>query len=141
VRRYLVVAHRTLGGAALLQEVRRRIDREPSAFHIVVPIQHPSDHVWTEGEVQAEARARLESGSQAIRELGAVEVTGEAGDINPLQAVHMVFDRDTNFDELIISTLPSGPSKWLKLDAPSRLRKELSIPVTHVVGEREPADA
>ncbi|HVX17706.1 MAG TPA: hypothetical protein VHA73_06715 [Acidimicrobiales bacterium] len=139
MRRYLVVAHRTIGSSALLDEVRQRIAQGPSSFHLVVPITHPADHVWTEGEVQAEAQARLDAAIAAFTELGAAEVSGEIGDINPVHAVHVVFDRDTAFDGVIMSTLPAGPSRWLKLDAPSRLRKELTIPFTHVVGDREPA--
>jgi hypothetical protein len=141
MHRYLVVAHRTLGGAALIEEVRQRIAREPSAFHLVVPVTHPPDHVWTEGQVQAEAREKLAAAIDVFKALGAADVTGEVGDVNPLHAVHVLLDRDSNFDEVIVSTLPPGPSKWLKLDVPSRLRKEMRIPVTHVVGDRETATA
>ncbi len=132
MRRYLVVAHRTLGGSALLDEIRRLIAEQPSAFHIVVPVTHPP-HMWTEGEVQAEARTNLETAMTAFREAGAADVTGEVGDTNPVHAVHVVLDRDSGFDGVIVSTLPAGVSRWLRLDVPSRLRRELDIPVTHVV--------
>ena len=37
------------------------------------------------------------------------------------------------FEEIIISTLPLGISRWVHLDVPARVRKETDIPVTHVV--------
>ncbi len=39
-----------------------------------------------------------------------------------------------SFDEIIISTLPLGISRWLKLDLISKARA-LGLPVTHVAGE------
>jgi hypothetical protein len=37
------------------------------------------------------------------------------------------------FDEIIVSTLPTGSSRWLGLDLPHRLEKLTSVPVRHVV--------
>ena len=37
------------------------------------------------------------------------------------------------FDEVIVSTLPTGSSRWLGLDLPHRLEKLTSVPVRHVV--------
>jgi hypothetical protein len=62
-------------------------------------------------------------------------VTGEIGDANPVHAVGDVLLRDT-FDEIIISTLPQGPSAWLRQDAPSRIRRLYGVPVTHVARNR-----
>jgi hypothetical protein len=39
------------------------------------------------------------------------------------------------FDEIIVSTLPLGPSRWVKQDLPHRVRREFGLPVSHVVGE------
>jgi hypothetical protein len=138
MRRYLIVAHKTLGGTALLDAVRERLGAGPSAFYIVVPITHPPDHIWTEGEVQARATTHLEAAIERLQGLGVDHVSGEVGDTNPVHAVHQVLDQDSEFDEIIVSTLPPGVSRWLKLDVPSRLRKEGTIPVVHVIGDAAP---
>jgi hypothetical protein len=38
----------------------------------------------------------------------------------------------------VVSTLPSGSSRWLGLDLPRRLGKLTSVPVHHVVSEPRP---
>jgi len=60
------------------------------------------------------------------------------GDANPILAVEDLM-RDQEFDEIIVSTLPPRISKWLKIDLPRRVEAAFGLPVTHVVGEAEPA--
>jgi hypothetical protein len=134
---YLVVAHKTLVGSALLDEVSRRLEAGPNHFHLIVPVDHPSDHAWSKGECEAEAAKRLDEGLAAFAELGA-EATGEIGDQNPVAAIAAVV-RVRDVDEIILSTLPPGPSRWLKLDVISRARDRFDVPITHVVASREPA--
>ncbi|MGH9185588.1 MAG: hypothetical protein ACRD0U_07220 [Acidimicrobiales bacterium] len=136
MRRYLVVAHRTLGGSQLLDEIRRRVEAGSCQFHLVVPVYHPRDHRWTDHEVEAEAQRVLDTGTQRLRDLGAEEVTGEIGDANPIYAIETAL-RDHQCDEIIVSTLPAGPSRWLKLDVPTRIAKEFKLPLTHVVAQPE----
>ncbi len=138
MRRYLVVANQTLGGEHLVQKVRECVSTGQSLFHVIVPATPSTEHmVWTEGEAQSIARQRLERAVDRFRELGA-EADGEVGDANPLLAIEDVL-RNQSFDEIILSTLPAGPSRWLKLDLPARVQKQFGLPVTHVVGEAEPA--
>ena len=40
-----------------------------------------------------------------------------------------------------MSTLPPGVSRWLGLDAVSRIKREFDLPVTHLVATRVEADA
>lgn len=136
MRRYLVVANRTLGGEHLVATVRALARREPCRFHLLVPATPPSDHMWTEGEAQKIARHRLEEGLARFRALG-IEVDGEIGDANPILAIEDVL-RSTPFDEIILSTLPPGLSRWLKLDLPHRVEAAFGLPVTHVIAKPEP---
>lgn len=142
MRRILVVAHRTLGGDHLREEVKRRIDEGDCSFHLLVPERHPNDHAWTDGEVRRAAEQVLQGGLRNFRDLdptGGTAFTGEVGDVNPLHAVDALLLRGERFDEILLSTLPPGPSRWLRKDVPTRMAREYRIPVTHVVAGRVPA--
>ena len=132
MRTYLVVAHRTLVGPALVDHVRTLGRPDEVHLHLVVPVRHPPDHAWSDGEVEAAARDRLDEGRSAFRALG-FEVTGEVGDANPVYAVTTALRRASPPPEgVIVSTLPAHVSRWLHLDVVSRLRREIDLPVIHV---------
>jgi hypothetical protein len=137
MRRYLVVAHQTLGSTELLEAMRDRLAEGPCTFHLVVPEYHGgSGLTWTEGKVRAEAERQLEEARLRFTAEG-IPVTGEVGDASPVEAVQSVLSREGqgSFDAIIVSTLPHGVSKWLRLDAPSRIQRHSELPVTHVVGQ------
>jgi hypothetical protein len=136
MRRYLVVANQTLGGEHLIERVRECLASGPCRFHVVVPATPSQEHAsWTEGEAVSIAQGRLDRALERFRELGA-EADGEVGDANPMLAVEDVLLRE-EVDEIILSTLPPGPSRWLKRDLPTRMRERLGVPVTHLI---EPAE-
>jgi hypothetical protein len=136
MRRYLVVANQTLGGEHLAEVVRDVLAAGPATFHLVVPATQPRDHaVWTEGEARALAQRRLEGSLSRFRELGA-EVDGEVGDESPLEAIADAMGAGA-YDEIILSTLPPGVSRWLRQDLPHRVERRFDVPVRHVVGEPE----
>jgi hypothetical protein len=137
MRRYLMVANQTLGGEHLAEKVKELLAEGPCRFHVLVPATVPADHaVYTEGQAEAIARRRLDNALARFRDLGA-DADGEVGDANPLEAVGDVL-RDEEFDEIILSTLPAGASRWLKQDLPHRVERSFGLPVTHIVGEPEP---
>jgi nucleotide-binding universal stress UspA family protein len=137
MRRYLVVANQTLGGELLTEKVRASVVAEPSQFHVLVPATPSQEHLtFTEGEARAIAQQRLQIALERFRELGA-DVDGEVGVANPLHAIEDVLRRE-QFDEIVLSTLPPGLSRWLKLDLPSRVADKFKLPVTHLVAEKEP---
>lgn len=136
--RYLVVANQTLGGEHLLEKIRECLSAGPSSFHIVVPATPPREHLtWTDGEAQELAKSRLDRALEQFRELGA-EADGEIGDADPVQAIGDALRAD-QFDEIILSTLPPGPSRWLRRDVLHRVSAATDLPVTHVIGEPEGA--
>ena len=104
-----------------------------ASFHIVVPASPPAGVTWTEGRSKSEAQERLDAGLKAFGALGAA-VTGEVGDPSPVQAVGDALLSDT-YDEIILSTLPAGPSRWLKQDVVSRIERHTEVPVTHVAAD------
>ena len=44
-------------------------------------------------------------------------------------------------DEVILSTLPPGISRWLQMDVPSRLERAVDVPVAVVTQERVTVEA
>jgi hypothetical protein len=47
---------------------------------------------------------------------------------------------ETDHYEIIISTLPTHRSHWLRLDLPHRAQRAFQVPVTHVAGLPPPDD-
>jgi hypothetical protein len=140
MRHYLIVANQTLAGGALLSKVRSLHEAGPSAFHVLVPASHPSDHAWSDGEVRAAAERRLERCLAMLADRGIV-ADGEVADPHPVTAIREVLARgDHRFDAIVLSTLHPGVSRWLKLDIISRV-EGFGLPVFHVIGELEPAGA
>jgi len=141
--RYLIVAHRTLGGARLMEHVKALRAAGPCRFHLLVPVEHPMGP-WSDGQVQAVARRNLQAGLDRFHEERII-ADGEIGDANPVYAVGVVLRREgpEAFDGIILSTLPPGPSRWLHLDVPNRMRKAYpDLPIAHLVAtEHLPAHA
>jgi len=140
MRRYLVVAHQTLANPELRDAMLARLSEGPAAFHLLVPQrqggggQNGGGMSWTEGDRRAVAEVALEEARLAFTGQG-FAVTGEVGDANPSYAVSDVLIRlgPDAFDEIIISTLPLGVSRWVHLDVPARVARTTELPVTHVV--------
>src|SRR5947209_17224953 len=110
----LVVAHQTAATAALLDAVRERAARSPATFHLVVPRQSHGIHklVDPQDASDEEARQVLHGALPALSEAAGSEVSGTIGDSEPLMAIHDAVNLG-DYDEIIISTLPLGISRWL----------------------------
>jgi hypothetical protein len=136
-RRILVVANETVGGRALLQEIRSRSEGVRTSVLVVCPALNSPLKTWTSDEdgARASAEARLEGSLEAIRQAG-IEATGEIGDGDPLQAIEDAM-RTFAPDELIISTHPEGRSNWLERGVVAGARERFALPVTHVVVDLE----
>lgn len=133
--RVLIVANQTAGGSALRAEVHKRVNQRPHHFTLVVPATPPHDHMlWTDGEPEAIARKNLEAALTALRATGGT-VEGRVGDASPMQAINDALLID-NYDEIILSTLPPGASRWLKQDLPDRVQRRFDLPLTVIVGHR-----
>jgi hypothetical protein len=137
MKRILVVANRTLCDQHLLDELYRWKAMGPMKVHIVIPVSHPSG-MWTDGSVQADASARLADITDTLAVAG-IPVTGEVSDAGPAVAVSDVLRREP-VDQIILSTLPVGLSRWLSMGTVRRLQR-MGVPVTHVVAESADAMA
>lgn len=137
----LVIANQTLPGQELAAAVRERVAEGARTFYVLVPLTPvPHGAVWDERESAEAARGRLAAFLGVLRHQG-VEAEGEIGDRDVLQAVRDVL-RVRVVDEVILSTLPAGVSRWLQLDIPSRLAREIDLPITVITQEATaPANA
>jgi hypothetical protein len=143
MRRYLVVAHQTLSSRELLEDMTSRAGDDDSTFHLLVPIYHGEPGLtWTEGHDRVVAQGHLDEALTRLTTAG-LTVTGEVGSDSPVESVVDVLVRDgaDAFDEVIVSTLPRTVSKWLKIDAPSRIQRYTTLPVHHVIGHPAEVDA
>jgi hypothetical protein len=130
--RILVVANKTAATPALLQAVRERASRGPCEFTLLVPNTTHGLHkvVDPEDQSQNEAETTIELALPLLEEAAGGEVDAMIGVPEPLAAIQDAVNLH-GFDELIISTLPSRVSKWLKLDLPHKA-EGLGLPVTTV---------
>lgn len=140
----LVVAHQTACTSPLLNAIRERAKQGPVRFHLVVPRQpHGIDRLANPHEVgEDEAKRVMADALPKLSDAAGMEVTGSIGDAEPLMAIEDAINLG-NYTEIIISTLPLGISRWLKLDLISKARG-LGLPVTHVLApsrDEQPAVA
>jgi hypothetical protein len=136
--RLLVVANETVGGRALLEEIRNRCKGRPAEILVVTPALAGSAAKLYSGEVDeaiAEAEKRREESVRAIRALG-LDARGEVGDSDPNVAIEDAL-RAFPADELIISTHPPERSRWLERGVVEKARREVDLPITHVVTDLE----
>ena len=126
----LVVANRTVDSPELLAAIKERAERGPVHATLLVP------SLWSE---RAQAERRMES---AVANLGGggIAAEGMLGDADPIVAVQEAWDPG-RFDEVIVSTLTEGASRWLQIDLPHRVARLTDCQVKHVaVPERRPEE-
>ncbi len=134
--RVLVVAHKTAATQPLLDAVRDRAQRGQATFTLLVPNTTHGLHKVVDPEDQGggEANGVIERALPSLTEAAGKPVEGIVGDPDPVAAVQDAINL-RGFDEVIISTLPSKLSQWLRLDLPSKV-SGMGLPVTTVT----PAD-
>ncbi len=132
-RHVLVVANEVLGGYELRKRLART-EREHMEIDVLAPVLTSRAH-YTVSDIDREieqARARLERSLAWARAHG-IEAHGEVGDPNPATAIEDEL-RDFGADEVIV-THPAERERWQERDELERLRRELDVPVTHVIAE------
>jgi hypothetical protein len=139
----LVVAHKTAASPALLDAIRERAARGPAFFHLLVP--NPAPPHWP--AAHPERREKISEGERVLAQaVPLIEAAAHRPTYGSVSTRHDVMDaieeavHDGDFDEIILSTLPPGISRWLHVDLPHRVA-HLGLPLTTVVAaKREPAE-
>jgi hypothetical protein len=138
--RVLIVAHKTAATPGLIEAVRQRAARGPAQFTLLVPNPAHGLHkvVDPEDQESSEADQVLALAIPLLEDAAGSPVEGMIGVPSPIEAIHDAINLH-GFDEIIISTLPTKVSKWLRLDLPSKAAG-LGLPVTTITAkEREAA--
>jgi len=129
----LIVANETAGGEHLRAEVSRLMKLGANNFTLLVPATRPRGTLtYTEGEAHAIASERMAHAVTALSALGA-DIEGVVGIERPMDAVLDIL-LERHFDEIIVSTLPHGISRWLRMDLPARVARASGLPVHHIIG-------
>jgi hypothetical protein len=123
----LVLANVTAASDELLAALKRRAERGQCGFTLLVPATGG-------GSAGREAAQKGIDAAVERMEAEGLEVKSMIGDPDPVVALHDVWD-PRQFDEIVISTLPTGASRWLALDLPRRVEKLTGVTVEHVVAK------
>ena len=139
--RVLVVAHKTAATRPLLDAVRERARRGPCVFTLLVPNAAHGLHKVVDPEDQGsdEASAVIERALPLLQEAAGGHVDAIVGAPDPVVAAHDAINL-RGFDEVIVSTLPTKFSRWLKLDLPSKI-SGAGLPVTTVTPSEDETGA
>ncbi len=131
-RHVLVVANEALSGEALCERILGE-DRERVEIDVLAPVltSHLHQGVSDIDRALEQARARLERSLAWAHEQGIV-ARGEVGDPSATTAIEDEL-RDFGADKVIVVTHPREHETWQEHGELERLRRELDIPVTHVV--------
>jgi len=143
----LIVANRTVGGRELAAAVRARA-ADDHRFVLLVPVAAPVTAAVAVGAAAADMTAgafagvpdehhvateRLDYGLEWLEGLGVEAVGRLSTDADTAAAVAAVV-RSDDIAEVIVSTLPTTISRWLRQDLPTRIERSVSVPVTVVTG-------
>jgi len=123
--RYLLVAHQTAACDELL-EAARQLSREDSRaeFVLVVPATPVGSLlVWEEGETNEVARSHAAGGRARLESAGLRVIDARIGDQDPMAAIADELQAGRRYAAIVVSTLPAGLSRWLRMDVLSRLRR------------------
>jgi hypothetical protein len=129
VRHGLVVANQTVGGSKLIDTLERLASASPHRFTVICPQDGADD------EAAEQADKRLAETLKVLRQAG-LDVTGYVTQPDPLTSIMNAHQLDPA-NEIIISTLPSSKSRWLRGDLIPRTRRATGLPVEHVIGAPE----
>jgi len=131
----LVVANRTAESPELLAALHARAVHGPCEFTLLVP-STPHGLAWAANTYDAgneEAEDHRTAFLEELRVEGLNVEDAKVGDPDPLAAIQDECNF-SEYDEVIVSTLPLHISKWLRVDLPRKAKAATGLPVTHVVG-------
>jgi hypothetical protein len=134
-QRYLVVASQTAESPELISELKRLAADGPSEFVLLVPASPPQHGLtWDEMQIKAAARTTAEQAQRRYQDEGLTVSFTIVGSGSPVLAIEDELESNPGaYSGIVLSTLPLGISRWLKLDVVSAVKQRTRLPVTHVI--------
>ena len=145
--KFLTLVDASVWSDAVLARLNE-LSTKSASFHLLVPARPLTEgeleYVETEMLVtesaespeQLMARWRLRDAMTAMENAGFESVTGAIGNAHPMTAIDDALEAE-GYDAVIVVTGPLGPASWVSLDLPSRIKRHVEEPVTHI--EVQPA--
>jgi len=121
----IVVGNQTLLSDRLRQRLEEVAKSGAADIHVVVPVGHDEDLDLALWRGRALAERIVAPG---------IELTVDAGVGDPVDLVGKSLHH-AHVDRVLVSTLPTGISRWLVADLPGRLRHATHAPVEVVTAE------
>lgn len=122
--RTLVVANQTVGGQALIDQLKELAAEGPRRFVVICP---------QSGDSSGEAAERLSHTLARLEDEG-LQAVGQVTHPDPYTAIQNALDF-YGIDEIVISTFPETRSGWLRSDLVGRVQGSTGKPVHHVVSD------
>ena len=126
----LVLANRTVDAAPLMDALEARARSGPISVTLLVPARF---------DEREEARRRVDGAVARLLAAG-IDAEGRLGPEEPISAIAEEYD-NTRYDEIIVSTLAEGQSRWLAQGLPGRVERLTGAVVHHVLCPPEPVAA
>jgi hypothetical protein len=121
------VAHQTAQSPELIRAARLLEAEDPAAeFVLLVPATSLGNLIIArEGDPFQVAEEDARAAAFRLQREGVVLCGAQVGDADPLLAIDAELRAaEREYAAIVISTLPMGLSRWLRLDLPSRVRRQ-----------------
>lgn len=142
--RYLLVAHETAQSEELHRAAADLARDDPAAeFVLIVPATPVANLlVWERGETHDVALRHAETARERLESSGLRVVEARPADADPVAAIEDELHAGGRFSAIVVSTLPPGRSRWLRMDVVSRVRRTCpAYRVIHVAVDKAPTAA
>jgi len=137
VASYLLVANETAESPEMLHAVAEINAGDPDAEFVIVipatPLNLLQQFEGTAKSARGLAAQRAQSTRRHLEGLGIRVRSTRIGSWDPYVAIEEELMTDT-YEAIVLSTLPPGVSRWLRMDLPSRVaRRHPETTLVHVV--------
>jgi len=137
-RHILVIANETAASSSLIDKLERSASEGDPLVTVIAPVNQPSEgYVVYQDTRRALAGRRLDRTLQTLRHAN-VRANGMVVETDPVAAVKDALAQlEPPVTEVIVSTHPPERSRWLEGGVVERARRDVPLPITHVVVDLE----